>query len=332
MQNFLLDYLQCPACGGELTWEIEESQGSQVEAATARCQDCAVEYPVRDGIGLFLTPDLPRNDMWAQAETGLEAYLRERPDVQRQLMETPLHELSPADQFFRAQFLEAQGDFERAQPIFDQVQSDLYVPETLICFESQLHYLMDHLKDGDGPVVDLASGRMDLAAEMARNLNRPLVATDFSPTILRRNRRWLAHAGLSERVSLLAFDARCTPFKDGAVTTLTSNQGLINIQEPGKLLAELRRIVSGQFLSIHLFYPPEDDANREAIEELKLSDLLFRAQAQRLFLENGWSLQLKNICLARALPTPASQLLEEAGIDSLPVSETELEWTTLVAM
>ena len=72
MQNFLLDLLQCPACGGDLTWEIEERRGAEIEAATAHCQDCSVDYPVREGIGLFLTPDLPRNDMWAQVETGLK--------------------------------------------------------------------------------------------------------------------------------------------------------------------------------------------------------------------------------------------------------------------
>ncbi|MGC8839721.1 MAG: class I SAM-dependent methyltransferase, partial [Anaerolineae bacterium] len=157
------------------------------------------------------------------------------------------------------------------------------------------------------------------------------VATDFSPRVLRRDRRLLEHLGLRERVSLLALDARRTPFRDGAVATLTSNLGLPNIEHPGDLLRELRRAVSGTFYAISHFYPEEDEANGQVIRGAGLEALLFRRPCLEAFRAAGWEVDVANACRSRALPTPTGVLLEGAGIDALPVAETTLEWCTLVA-
>ena len=92
------------------------------------------------------------------------------------------------------------------------------------CWDRQVDYVIERLSTTDGSVVDLASGRCYLVERLVRRLKRPVAATDFSPGVLRRNRRWLASIGLYERVSLLAFDVRRTPFKDEAVETLLNSQ------------------------------------------------------------------------------------------------------------
>lgn len=166
---------------------------------------------------------------------------------------------------------------------------------------------------------------------MAHRLNRPIVATDFSPRVLRRDRRFFQLLGLDNQVNLTAFDARRTPFKDGAVKTMTSNLGLPNIEEPARLLDELRRVISGGLLAIMNFFPDDDAANRVAAEKLGITSFMFKDSTLRLFDEAGFDVQLKNVRSGRALPTPTSNLLEGAGIDALPVAETELTWCTLVA-
>lgn len=181
------------------------------------------------------------------------------------------------------------------------------------------------------PVVDLASGRGYLVEVLARELDRPIVATDFSPRVLRRDRLWLEFLGLYDQVSLMAFDARRTPFKDGAVAALTTNLGLPNIEKPGSLLSELRRIVSGTFLAASHFYPEDSVANAAAIRRYGLSDLIYRGPTLEQFQAAGWRVEVANNCRSRALPTPVSELIEAAGIDALPVAETTLEWCTLVA-
>jgi len=327
----LVEMLGCPACDGELRWTVVERQGDHIETAEAVCTACTATYPVQEGIGLFLTPDLPRRDLWDEVESGLSQYLRAHPEVERRLMDVPLETLSPADQFLRAMVLEERGMYAEARAAADRARSGLYTSEYLTCYRSQIDHLIERLAATEGPIVDLASGRCELVEEMARRLPQILVATDFSPRVLRRDRRWLEFFGLYDRVSLLAFDARRTPFKDGAVRTMTTNLGLVNIEHPGDLLREPRRVVSGTFLAISHFFPEEDRANAETIRKFGLAPFLYRRSTLEHFAAAGFEVELENVQTGIARPTPTSVLIEGAGIDALPVAETELEWCVLAA-
>ncbi len=331
MQAYLVDWLECPACHGELAWDITDRHGDRIETADVRCLACAATYPVREGIGVFLTPDLPRDDLWEQADSRLAQHLRRHPEVERQLMEAPLETLSPADQFFRALILDERGEYAAAKAAAKVARTGVYTSEYLACSDNQIKQAIEHLSSAAGPIVDLASGLGYLVEEMARRLTQPIVATDFSPRVLRHDRRRLEFFGLYDRVSLLTFDARRTPFKDGVVKTLRTYQGLPNIREPGNLLCELRRIVSGEFLVLSVFYPEDDEANARVIHEMGLADLLFRRSALEGFAKAGWEVEMVYSCTARARPTPTGVVLKGAGIDTLPVAETTLEFCTLLA-
>jgi uncharacterized protein YbaR (Trm112 family) len=101
MQAFLIEKLECPACHGELVWKVVEQIEDRVETAEVRCSICSTIFPVYSGIGLFLTSELDRDDLWEQADSGSMRYLREHPEIECHLMEVPLDELALADQFFR---------------------------------------------------------------------------------------------------------------------------------------------------------------------------------------------------------------------------------------
>jgi len=331
MHTYLIEMLECPDCHGELKWSITERRGNHIELAEARCITCGAIYPVREGIGVFLTPDLPRDDLWEQMDSHLAKYLREHPEIENKLLDAPLEALVPADQFFRALILDERGEYAQAKAAAESARSSLYTPEYLACSDRQIECVLESLALSDGPIVDIASGMCYLVEKMARRLTQPIVATDFSPRILRRTRKRLKFFGLNERVSLLVFDARRTPFKDGAVKTLTTYQGLPNIREPGNLLRELRRIVSGSFLAITIFFPEDDEANKAAINEMGLSDLLFRRSALEFFAKAGWQVEVISSCFSKARPTPTGVVLEGFRIDALPVAETTLEWCVISA-
>jgi len=331
MQEFLIEMLECPACHGELNWKVIQHQGDRIEEAEVSCKKCGGIHTIKEGIGLFLTPDLPRNDLWEQLDSQLIQYLRENPQIECKLMDTPLNTLNPADQFFRAQILEERGEFAQAKAIANLAYSKLYTPEYLKCYNAQINYLITQLSIFDGPIIDLASGRGDLAELLVRKLKQPIVFTDFSTQILRRNRRWLEFFGLYERVSLLAFDARRSPFKDGAIKMMTTNLGLINIEKPENLLIELKRIVSGKFFAISQFYPEDDEVNAETIKKLGVDQFLFRNSALESFYSAGWQVKMENMMIGKACPTPKGEVIEGAGIDAFPVTDTKLEWGVLVA-
>ena len=194
-----------------------------------------------------------------------------------------------------------------------------------------MKHVLKRLGVGEGPVVHLTSGRGYLAEELAGRLDRHVVLADFSLEVLLRNRRYFEFLGLYRKVSLIACDARRLPFRDRAVETMTTNLGLANIETPGDVLGELRRVVAGEFLAISHFFPDDDVENAEVIKKFGLETFLFKNSALERFARAGFRVELANVCRGKALPTPQSWLIPGAAIDALPVAETELTWCTLIA-
>jgi uncharacterized protein YbaR (Trm112 family) len=330
MHTYLIEMLECPFCHGKLDWTITEKNDDRIEKAEVHCNICNSIYSVRDGIGIFLPSQLQLDDNWERADNGLVQLLRKNPELEYQLMKAPLDTLAPADQLFRSFVLEEQGNYIEAQIVEDSAKKGVYTPEYLNCWDRQMDYVIERLSTAEGPIVDIASGRCYLIEKIARRFKYSIVATDFSPKVLRRDRERLKSLGLYDHVSLLAFDARCTPFKNGAIATLSTNLGFSNIEKPGSLISELRRIVNGTFLAISNFFPEDDEENAKAIHEANLDALLYKHTALKHFTDAGWNVEVKNTCMGKAAPTPISVLLDGAKIDSLPVADTILEWCVLL--
>lgn len=331
MQSVFLDLLECPGCHGTLTWEVLEKYGERIEKADASCLACGAIYPVREGIASFLLADRARNDPWQQSESGISQYLREHADAEQQLMERPVDLLSPADQFVRAMVLTERGAYDEARRLTGLALPHLYTSAYQACLESEIQQVAALLSSASWPLVDLASGQGTLIETLLQRVDQPIIISDISPTVLHRNRHRLAFSGLADRLTLLAFDARCTPFKQGAVKTMTTLLGLSNIDQPGQLLHELRRIISGSLLAIVYFFPEDDEANATAIRSIMDSTFLFRSSALEQFANAGWQVELINVRKGQARPTPQSVVIPGLQIDSLPVVETTFEWSLLVA-
>ena len=331
MQKYLIELLECPLCHENLNWKIIELNGDRIEEAEIICNSCDTSYLVHEGIGVFLTPDLLQNDLWAQTDSELIKYLKSNPDIERELMNTAINKLAPADQFFRAMVLEENGFYIEAKEVEKLATSGLYTNQYQSCWQNQIDYILTKLSENKAPVLDIASGRGYLIEKMVRQLNCPVIGSDFSVKVLQRNLRYLKSAGLYNQVSLLAFDARRTPFKNGIIGHLTTNLGLPNIEHPGSLLEELHRIVSGDFLAITHFFPEEDEINAKVIYEAGLDQLLYRKTAMKQFSDAGWNVNIRNICKGIAQPTPEGKIFKGTRIDGLPVTETILEWCVVEA-
>lgn len=331
MKKYVLDMLECPVCHHQLEWQIASKSQDRIEQAEAICSGCEAMYPVRDGIGIFLTPDLSRNDTWEQVDSQVILYLKDHPDIEKQLMDGPVEKLSPTDQQFRAMVLDERGQFAEGKKTEELANTNLYTSEYMAAWNSQFEYVIENLSAISGSIVDLASGRCYLVEKIVGQLQRPVIATDFSPSALRRDRKYFQFLELDDFVSFLAFDARKTPFKKDAIDIMTTNVGLANIEKPGDLLSELKRIISGTLLAVSHFYPENDDVNRKVIEEAGLEAFTFKESAMQYFSASGWSMKVENAYVAKALPTPPSIIFEGARADLLPIAPTELEWCTLRA-
>jgi len=95
------------------------------------------------------------------------------------------------------------------------------------------------------------------------------------------------------------------------------------------LMQELRRVVAGRLLAVSHFYPEEDQANGDALQELGL--IAYKRNALQRLASAGWEAGAANVCHGQARPTPTSDVLGGAGIDAFPRTETVLEWCVLDA-
>ena len=330
MQKYLIEILECPKCNGKLDWSITEESHNRIEIAKACCEDCSSTYPVRDGIGIFLTTDLDRNDLWEQVDNRLDQLLKQHPEIEKKLMDAPLHTLGAVDQHYRGDVHSSRGEREAATKAYTLARKGLYSADTIRCWDNQMDYLINELFQYEGPIVDLASGRCGLVKRMLKYLPNMIVATDFSPTVLVENRKRLIEQDLYDRVSLLAIDARQTPFATDSISVLTTLLGLNNILNPGKLLQELFRIVNGKFLAVSNFYPEDDQENGAVIEEAGLAETHYRDRLLQHFRDAEWSVDVKNSCSIDTIPAPPGIVLEGALVDGLPVRRTRLEHCVLM--
>lgn len=331
LHAFLVELLQCPGCGGPLNWTVLRSSGRRIQEADARCRDCGHVYPVRGEIARFLPPASELYDPWAAMAQRLTGYLSFHPQARAMLLGADTAALGPADLFFRAAALELRGDFQGAGEAAEMARAGLYHQEFLQCYQEQLDALIGRLSCGAAPVIDLASGQCLLVEHLARRLPGPVVATDISPWISERNRRWLEFRGLLHKVSLMAVDPRRTPFRDSSVPIVTTNLGLANLEAPDEVLAELRRFVSGRFLAVTHFYPEDDAANAAAIFRVGLGGTLFQEALVGRLATAGWQVDIVSQSRGTAGPTPVGRVIAGAGVDGLPVAKTMLTWCCLEA-
>jgi ubiquinone/menaquinone biosynthesis C-methylase UbiE len=165
-----------------------------------------------------------------------------------------------------------------------------------------------------------------------KETRNPIVATDFSPTILRRNKEYYKTKGLYDRLSLIAFDARKTPFRDNSIAIMTSNMGLPNIEQAGEVTKELNRIIQNEFMSVMLFIDKEDKVHIDLMKQYGMGDYVTRDNAIETFEKSNWKVEICNPFLADIKPTPKGQIVEGAGIDGFPIEDTKVEFCVIRAV
>ena len=160
-----------------------------------------------------------------------------------------------------------------------------------------------------------------LLERLQRTVRGTVVATDVSPRVLRRARR--------RGIEAVACDVRRMPFADASIDCATTFLGLNNVEQPGRLLTELRR-VAGRLLAVHLVYEP-GTANDGELEELGLASLAYREPLLEALAAAGWDAEIASSCAAVLEPTPVGVVLEGAVLDRLPVEPVAGTWLTIDA-
>jgi uncharacterized protein YbaR (Trm112 family) len=322
--------LVCPVCRNELEWHIQEENEDRIINAKATCVSCKSEYEVKDEIAVFLTDLLSRNDLWEQGESSLEKYLKENPGIYEKLMNAPEEKLNGADYWFKASYFEMKRDFLTSSRMFKQAFEKIYTKGYIDGMDSQMDFIIKNLKNNES-IIDIASGKGYLVKRLLTETKNYVAATDFSPTVLVRNKEYFKVLGLYERLSLFAFDARKTPFRDNSITTMTSYLGLPNIERAGGVISELNRITQKEFMSVMHFIDKEDKIHMDLFNQYGNIAYATRDNAIETFRRGGWNIEICNSYFANVKPTPEGEILEGAGIDGFPVEDTQVEFCVIRA-
>jgi demethylmenaquinone methyltransferase/2-methoxy-6-polyprenyl-1,4-benzoquinol methylase len=119
-------------------------------------------------------------------------------------------------------------------------------------------FLVSRVRAGpNDTVLDVATGTAAVAIELVRQTGCSVVGLDQSPEMLAEARRRVSAAGLAGRIELVEGTADALPFEDASFDGLTFTYLLRYVDEPGRTLRELARVVrpGGSIASLEFGVP-----------------------------------------------------------------------------
>jgi uncharacterized protein YbaR (Trm112 family)/SAM-dependent methyltransferase len=198
------DILVCPACHGPIA--------ARDELSVIECAACKVEYPVRFGVPIMLSPDLrqPRahGGSLSSHKAGQVAFFDQDPD----------------------------DDFGVIRP---RGAPELYGRLMREKFRRSTIGLEDMLPGSTALVICGGSG---LDAEFLVNAGARVILSDISLGVVLQARERSTRFGLG--LALVVADAEALPFRDASVGVVYVHDGLHHLERPVLGLAEMARVAA----------------------------------------------------------------------------------------
>lgn len=189
---------------------------------------------------------------------------------------------------------------------------------------NEIDYVANYCSNLNNVILDIASGTGRLAIEVVKKVKSSLILSDVSFNVMKKTYVEFNKLGYSDKITCMAFDASAIPFKKKSIKTIITYVGLQNILNIEGTIRELKRICSGEFLSICSFIPKEDITNKKALKNnstLWLNELYIKQ-----FSKHNWKLKKENSNIVNVRPTPIGKIAKGFGIDGFPVAETQFEY------
>jgi ubiquinone/menaquinone biosynthesis C-methylase UbiE len=126
------------------------------------------------------------------------------------------------------------------------------------------------LWDGRSPILDVGTGTAQIPIELCRHsANASVTAIDLAEHMLRVGRENVRRAGLGERITLECVDAKAMPYPSRSFSAVISNSIIHHIPEPGRVFAEMKRVIGpGGLLFVRDLLRPADDASVDRLVDL----------------------------------------------------------------
>ena len=273
-----------------------------------------------DRIGIFLDTKETRDDLWKEQEDFATRFRKEHPIRFFFLTKTFLGNIKPEHHFFKGLLLEDEEMLKKAT-------RRIYTKDYLVGYEKTEQALNEVEKDNPLVILEIACGRGSFFKPFlqSRHGKGVYIATDFSPTVLRSNQKWLRKNELEEQVTLMALDAKATPFRDNTIPAAVSNIGFLNIRNNGKAVTEAFRLLAPSGILIANFmFTIEKTENYTKAKEMGLHQFYTRKNVEEVFQKVGFEFHLEELYQGSVRPTPG-------GIDTLPIVQDRYSFCVLIA-
>ncbi len=307
MHSSLVPLLVCPTCHGELKSRVVNQNESHIIEGEFICKKCGRNYSIDDSIGIFLADTDKSRDLWEEQEDFATRFRRQHPTRFFLLTRTFLGNIKPEHYFLKGLLLDDEEILKRAT-------RRIYTKDYLYGYEKTRRALWEVEKDKPNVILEIACGRGGFFKEFIRSHQGSgvYIASDFSPTVLRGNLKWLRANGVAEKVTLMATDAKLMPFRDSSIPSMVSNLGLPNIREAEKAVEEAFRLLvpRGVFIT-NLMFTTEQTENYAKAKELGLHQFYVRQNSEEAFRKAGFTFTIDELHRGPVRPTPG-------GIDLLP--------------
>lgn len=198
---------------------------------------------------------------------------------------------------------------------FGRATRRIYTKDYLIGYEKTKQALKEVEKDNPSIILEIACGRGGFFKPFIRSRQGKgvYVATDFSPTVLRSNLKWLRTNDLEKQVALMAFDATAMPFRDNSIPAAVSNVGFPNIGNGGKTVNEAFRVLAPSgILVANFMFTTEKTENYAKAKELGFDQFYTKESTVEVFRKAGFKFNLEELHRGLVRPTPG-------GIDFFPI-------------
>lgn len=308
MHKALIPLLACPVCHGELQKQIVREDQTHIIEGEFTCVKCNQKYPVIDQIGVFIETEETIDDLWKKQEDFAARFRKEHRFRYFLLTKTLFGNIKPEHYFLKGLLLENEGILERAT-------RRIYTKDYLVGYEKTKEALREVEVNNPPMILEIACGRGMFFKQFIRSRHGSgvYVASDFSLSVLQSDLRWLRRNGLDKQVTLLAFDAKTMPFRDGSITAIVSNVGFPNVRNGEKAVNEAFRVLSfGGVLLANFMFTSEQTENYARAKELGFDQFYVRSSTEEAFRKAGFEFDLRELYRGSVRPTPGR-------IDGLPI-------------
>jgi ubiquinone/menaquinone biosynthesis C-methylase UbiE len=140
-----------------------------------------------------------------------------------------------------------------------------------------------NLWEGQLPILDLGTGTAQIPIELCRQSDAAIVVgIDLAEHMLALGRENAARAALDTRIRLERQDAKALPYPNASFGAVISNSIIHHIPEPGRVVAEMVRVLRpGGCLFIRDLLRPDDERMLQQIVRTYAGDA--NAHQQKMF-------------------------------------------------